>query len=72
MLTLLIYEKILTLSLVIFPSHIQTNSEFRIGNVREQSLTEICRKNSLLVALTELYFQALERQEPKVSALTKP
>jgi MoaA/NifB/PqqE/SkfB family radical SAM enzyme len=55
----------------VFPCHVLTNPEFRCGNVREQSLTEICRRGGLLGALADLDFRELAMQEARVSTLTR-
>lgn len=56
----------------VFPCHVLIDREFRCGNVREQPLTEICRRNGLLGALADLDFQELARQDDQVSQLTHP
>jgi MoaA/NifB/PqqE/SkfB family radical SAM enzyme len=56
----------------VFPCHVLTDREFRCGNVREQPLTEICRRNGLLGALAELDFRELAAQEEAVTPLTQP
>jgi MoaA/NifB/PqqE/SkfB family radical SAM enzyme len=56
----------------VFPCHVLTDREFRCGNVREQPLTEICRKNGLLGALADLDFRELAAQDDKVTDLTRP
>ena len=56
----------------VFPCHVLTDREFRLGNVREQSLVDICRRNGLLGALADLDFQELARQEGGVADLTRP
>jgi MoaA/NifB/PqqE/SkfB family radical SAM enzyme len=55
----------------VFPCHVLTQHEFRCGNVREQSLLEICRKQGLLGQLAELDFQALRRQDDRLEQLTE-
>ncbi len=56
----------------VFPCHVLIDREFRIGNVREQSLLDICRRNGLLGELAEIDFQELARQDERVAPLTKP
>ena len=55
-----------------FPCHVLTEREFRCGNVREQGLLEICRRNGLLGELRALDFQELARQDKRVAPLTRP
>lgn len=56
----------------VFPCHVLVDREFRCGNVREQSLVDICRRNGLLGGLQALDFQALARQDERVAPLTQP
>jgi MoaA/NifB/PqqE/SkfB family radical SAM enzyme len=56
----------------VFPCHVLTEREFRCGNVREQSLLEICRRHGLLGQLQALDFQALAQQDERVAELTRP
>lgn len=56
----------------VFPCHVLTEREFRCGNVREQSLLEICRRAGLLGELRALDFQELARQDERVAPLTNP
>jgi len=56
----------------VFPCHVLTDREFRIGNVRQQSLLDLCRRNGLLGALQALDFHALARHEAQVAPLTRP
>lgn len=56
----------------VFPCHVLTNWEFRCGNVREQSLMEICHRNGLLGELQALNFQELTRQDERVAPLSQP
>jgi MoaA/NifB/PqqE/SkfB family radical SAM enzyme len=56
----------------VFPCHVLIDREFRCGNVREESLIRICRRNGLLGALAVLDFQELARQDKGVSELTRP
>lgn len=54
----------------VFPCHVLTGREFRCGNVREQSLVEICRCNGLLGELQVLDFYELVRQDERLMPLT--
>jgi hypothetical protein len=56
----------------VFPCHVLIDREFRCGNVREQSLLEICRHNGLLGELGALNFQELASQDKRVAPLTQP
>jgi radical SAM protein with 4Fe4S-binding SPASM domain len=56
----------------VFPCHVLTDRAFRCGNVREQSLLEICQHNGLLGKLAALDFVELARQDERVAALTHP
>jgi len=56
----------------VFPCHVLTEREFRCGNVREQSLLEICRSHRLLGQLQGLDFQALAREDERVAGLIQP
>lgn len=53
----------------VFPCHVLTQSEFRCGNLREQSLVEICRRQGLLGQLSSLDFKELARQEGQLAPL---
>jgi MoaA/NifB/PqqE/SkfB family radical SAM enzyme len=56
----------------VFPCHVLTDREFRAGNVREQSLIEICRKQGLLGQLAKLDFHDLAQQDESLADLTQP
>jgi MoaA/NifB/PqqE/SkfB family radical SAM enzyme len=56
----------------VFPCHVLTEREFRCGNVREQSLVEICRRNGLLGQLRRLDFHTLAQADERVAGLTRP
>lgn len=56
----------------VFPCHVLTDRAFRCGNVREQSLLEICRQGGPLGTLAALDFVELARQDERVAALTRP
>lgn len=53
----------------VFPCHVLTDREFCSGNVREQSLLEICQKNGLLGRLANLDFAELADQDERVAEL---
>jgi len=55
----------------VFPCHVLTSLEFRCGNVRTQTLEDICRRKGLLGQLAGLEFRAMARQEPKIGELTR-
>lgn len=56
----------------VFPCHVLTNREFCCGNVREQSLLEICQRDGFLGELQALDFHDLARQDERLSPLTPP
>jgi MoaA/NifB/PqqE/SkfB family radical SAM enzyme len=56
----------------VFPCHVLTQPEFRCGNLREQSLVEICRRQGLLGTLAGLDFRELVRADSALSQLTRP
>ena len=56
----------------VFPCHVLTEREFRCGNVREQSLLEICRKQGLLGQLAVLNFHDLAEEDNNLADLTQP
>ena len=56
----------------VFPCHVLTQREFRCGNVREQSLLEICQRNGLLGQLKDLDFPAMAQADKRVTELTQP
>jgi len=56
----------------VFPCHELMMPEFLCGNVRQQSLTEICRRHSLLDKLRGLDFHQLARQDKNLVSLTGP
>ncbi|WP_119071414.1 radical SAM protein [Aggregatilinea lenta] len=55
----------------VFPCHVLTSREFRCGNVREQSLLEICRKQGLLGQLAKLDFHDLAEEDENLVDLTQ-
>lgn len=56
----------------VFPCHVLTEREFRCGNVREQSLVEICSRNGLLGQLRQLDFHMLAQADERMAELTQP
>jgi MoaA/NifB/PqqE/SkfB family radical SAM enzyme len=56
----------------VFPCHVLTQREFRCGNVREQSLLEICRRSGLLGHLQALGFREMARQDERLLPLIQP
>ena len=56
----------------VFPCHVLTDREFRIGNVRDQKLSYICRRDGLLGELTALDFQELAHHGKRLMPLTQP
>lgn len=56
----------------VFPCHTLTEPEFRCGNVREQSLVEICRLSGLLGDLRALDFHRLGSEAPELEPLKSP
>ena len=55
----------------VFPCHVLTDPEFRCGNLRAQSLLQICGKGGLLGQLANLDFRELTRQDAGVASLTR-
>ncbi len=56
----------------VFPCHVLTDRAIRCGNVREQSLLEICQQHELLGKLAALDFVELACQDVRVVVLTHP
>jgi len=56
----------------VFPCHVLTSREFRCGNVREQSLGEICNRAGPLGQLQALDFRDLARADNRLLPLTQP
>jgi MoaA/NifB/PqqE/SkfB family radical SAM enzyme len=56
----------------VFPCHALTDPAFRCGNVREESLLDICRRGGLLGALQGLDFRALLGRDASLAPLTRP
>lgn len=55
----------------VFPCHALTQPEFRIGNLRKESLLSICQRRGLLGALAGLDFRTLARKDERLTPLTK-
>lgn len=55
----------------VFPCHILTGREFRCGNLPEQSLVEIYRRNGLLGRLSALNYQELAKEDLHLTPLTR-
>ena len=53
----------------VFPCHVLTQPEFRCGNLREQSLVDICRRTGLLGQLSRLNFEELAQQDSRLAPL---
>lgn len=56
----------------VFPCHVLIDPEFRCGNVRTQSLMEICQRAGLLGHLQALNFHDLVHQDARLALLTQP
>ena len=56
----------------VFPCHVLTSAEFRCGNVREQSLSDICQTTGLLGQLASLDFRLLARADEKLLEVSRP
>lgn len=55
----------------VFPCHVLTQREFCLGNVREESLTHICRRSGLLGQLADLNFKEMAQEEPRLQTLSQ-
>jgi MoaA/NifB/PqqE/SkfB family radical SAM enzyme len=55
----------------VFPCHVLTDPEFRCGNVREQGLLEICRREGLLGRLQALDVADAAGADPQLAALAR-
>lgn len=55
----------------VFPCHVLTQREFRLGNVREESLLHICRRSGLLGQLADLDFREMAREDETVAELAQ-
>jgi uncharacterized protein len=56
----------------VFPCHVLTAPEFRLGNLREQGLLEICRRGGLLGQLAGLDFRKVAGDDCRAAPLTRP
>ena len=56
----------------VFPCHVLTQPEFCCGNLRENGMTEICRRSGLLGHLQKLDFGELARRDGQLGPLTRP
>jgi MoaA/NifB/PqqE/SkfB family radical SAM enzyme len=56
----------------VFPCHVLTQPELRLGNVRRDRLAHICRRGGILAGLAGLNFAAMSAEEPAVAGLTRP
>jgi len=55
----------------VFPCHVLTQRELRCGNLRVESLVDICHRRGLLGHLQALDFHELASQEDRVAELTR-
>jgi hypothetical protein len=55
----------------VFPCHVLTRPEMRLGNLRRDRLTAICRQDGLLGGLAGLDFAAMAAVDPAVRGLTR-
>jgi MoaA/NifB/PqqE/SkfB family radical SAM enzyme len=53
----------------VFPCHVLTQPEFRLGNIRERDLGDICSSRTLLGELTRVRFDTVASEEPKAREL---
>ena len=53
----------------VFPCHVLTDPEFRCGNIRQQELPEICRKNGLIGQLASLNFREMAVEDHRLDEL---
>lgn len=56
----------------VFPCHMLTQREFCCGNLRQDSLLDICRRDGPLGRLQALDFHALARNEKRLAELARP
>jgi MoaA/NifB/PqqE/SkfB family radical SAM enzyme len=56
----------------VFPCHVLTDPQFRIGNIREKCLLHICSEHGLLGQLAALDFRKLARQGEQLATLAHP
>lgn len=55
----------------VFPCHALTDSRFACGNLRRDSLTDICARSGLLGRLSRLDYRTLEAEHPRLAGLTR-
>jgi len=55
----------------VFPCHVLTRPEMRLGNIRRERLGAICRRGGLLGGLAALDFAELAAADPAVEGLTR-
>lgn len=55
----------------VFPCHVLTQRDFRLGNVREESLLHICRRSGLLGQLADLDFRDMAHADDRVAELAR-
>jgi MoaA/NifB/PqqE/SkfB family radical SAM enzyme len=56
----------------VFPCHVLTNREFCCGNLRQQSLSQICARDGMLGQLAGLDFRTLASEDVDLQPLTVP
>jgi MoaA/NifB/PqqE/SkfB family radical SAM enzyme len=56
----------------VFPCHALTQPEYRCGNIRAESLVDICCRNDLLGTLAGLDFHKLAKTDAGLAELTRP
>ncbi len=56
----------------VFPCHVLTQRELRCGNLRQESLQAICRRNGLLGDLARLDFRELAARDERLARLREP
>ena len=57
---------------VVFPCHILADARYRCGDLRHESLIDICRNDRLLGRLAGLDFRNLAASSPGLAALATP
>lgn len=55
----------------VYPCHVLSSPEFRLGNLRENALEQICARAGLLGRLASLDFRRLAQQDPDVEHLLR-
>ena len=56
----------------VFPCHVLTDRAWSCGNLREESLPDICRQSGLLGQLAALDFKHLTGEDARLTPLTRP